>query len=170
MPRTIASLCAVAALWAAWTIPAAATPNCLRGHQPYRLADDTVNWAMAIAPGADCIQGLRWSTMQIASVSIATPPHNGTIVIVGSGFRYFANLDHHKSSDRFTLVVSGKNRRDLGTSTVEVIVGPSLGYMASSLIEWCDACQAWTTPSPIEEQHAALRPALAHPETAFAQR
>jgi hypothetical protein len=140
MPN-IAKAIVAACLFFCLTLPASATPNCLRGQQPYRLADDTVSWAMTIAPGANCIQGLRWSTMQIENVVIATPPANGTIVIVGSGFRYFANLNGQKSTDRFTLVVSGKNRRDRGRSTVDIIVGQPLGYMASSLIEWCDLCR-----------------------------
>jgi hypothetical protein len=44
---------------------ARATPNCLRDIKPFKLAGDTIEWSMTIAPGADCIQGLRWSTMQI---------------------------------------------------------------------------------------------------------
>src|SRR5271168_2275413 len=34
--------------------------------------------------------GLRWSYMQIFSVSVSKPPTKGKIVIVGPGFRYFA--------------------------------------------------------------------------------
>jgi hypothetical protein len=141
MHRHLAHIFAAAMMLPVLTLSVSATPNCLRGMQPYRMADDTVSWAMAIAPGADCVQGLRWSTMQIEQVVVATPPSHGTLVLVGPGFRYFANLDAQKSADRFTLVVSGKNRHDRGKSTVEIIVGRPLGYMASSLIEWCDNCR-----------------------------
>ena len=150
MHRRLTPVFAAALMLPGLTLSASATPNCLRGQQPYKMADDTVSWAMAIAPGADCVQGLRWSTMQIEQVVVTTPPTHGTLVLVGPGFRYFANLDGQKSTDRFTLVVSGKNRHDRGKSTVEVIVGQPLGYMASSLIE-----------QPVPEAAAAIRQASA---------
>jgi hypothetical protein len=98
-----------------------ATPNCLRDIKPYRLAGDTMEWSMTIAPGADCIQGLRWSTMQIYKVEVTEKPKSGEIVLVGPGFRYFAK-PNFSGTDRFTLLVVGKNRYDEGTSTVEVTV------------------------------------------------
>lgn len=55
-----------------------ATPNCLRDHQAYKLAGDSIDWSMTIKPGANCIQGLRWSTMQIFSVSVAEQPKGRT--------------------------------------------------------------------------------------------
>jgi len=100
---------------------ASATPNCLRDNKPYRLAGDTMEWSMTIAPGADCIQGLRWSTMQIYKVEVTEKPKSGEIVLVGPGFRYFAK-PNFSGTDRFTLLVVGKNRYDEGTSTVEVTV------------------------------------------------
>lgn len=157
MPRYLATFAAATALFSGLTVPATATPNCLRGHQPFRLANDTVNWAMALAPGANCIQGLRWSTMQIATVSVISQPQNGTIVIVGSGFRYFGRKNGENSRDHFTLTVFGKNRRELGNSTVEIVVMPAIGYMASSMIEQCDGCN---TESPLNQPTlaAALSP------------
>ena len=101
--------------------PASATPACLRDIKPYRLAGDTMEWAMTIAPGAECIQGLRWSTMQIYNVTVAEKPKSGELKLVGPGFRYFANPDF-AGTDSFTLVVAGKNRHDVGTSTVQVTV------------------------------------------------
>lgn len=98
-----------------------ATPNCMRDIKPYKLAGDTMEWAMTITPGADCIQGLRWSTMQIYSVSVAEKPKNGELVLVGPGFRFFAKPDF-SGTDTFTLVVVGKNRHDAGTSTVQVTI------------------------------------------------
>lgn len=101
---------------------AQATLNCLRDNKkPYKLAGDIMEWSMTISPGADCIQGLRWSTMQIYSVSIAEKPTSGELVLVGPGFRYIAKPDF-AGPDRFTLVVVGKNRHDEGTSTIQITV------------------------------------------------
>lgn len=111
-----------------------ATPNCLRDVKPYKLVGDTMEWSMAIAPGADCIQGLRWSTMQIYSVSVAEMPANGELVLVGPGFRYFARSDF-PGTDRFTLVVVGKNRHDEGTSTVQITVSGLKAPVLASAVE-----------------------------------
>jgi hypothetical protein len=110
-----------------------ATPNCLRDNKPYRLAGDTMEWSMTIAPGADCIQGLRWSTMQIYKVEVTEKPKSGEIVLVGPGFRYFAK-PNFSGTDRFTLLVVGKNRHDEGTSTVEVTVSrPNAPLLVSAV-------------------------------------
>ncbi|MDA9508686.1 hypothetical protein XI09_29395 [Bradyrhizobium sp. CCBAU 11386] len=117
-----AAIAAMLTILASETV--SATPNCMRDIKPYKLAGDTMEWSMTIAPGADCIQGLRWSTMQIYNVSIAEKPKSGELVLVGPGFRYFAKPDF-SGTDTFTLVVVGKNRRDAGTSTVQITVsGP----------------------------------------------
>jgi hypothetical protein len=87
---------------------------------------------MTIVPGANCIQGLRWSTMQIYSVSIAEQPKVGEIVLVGPGFRYFAKPDF-TGTDSFTLVVVGKNRREAGSSTVQITVSRPNNSFAVSL-------------------------------------
>jgi hypothetical protein len=111
----------IATMLAVFASAANAAPSCMRDIKPYRLTGDTMEWSMTIAPGADCIQGLRWSTMQIYDVSIADKPNNGEVVLVGPGFRYFARPDF-AGTDSFTLVVIGKNRRDEGTSTVHVTI------------------------------------------------
>lgn len=111
-----------------------ATPNCLRDNKPYRLAGDTMDWSMTIAPGADCIQGLRWSTMQIYKVEVTEKPKSGEIVLVGPGFRYFAK-PNFSGTDRFTLLVVGKNRHDEGTSTVEVTVSRPNGPLLVSAVD-----------------------------------
>lgn len=109
-----------------------ASPSCLRDHEPYKLAFDTMEWSMTIAPGADCIQGLRWSTMQIYWVTVTEPPKGGDIVIVGSGFRYYAKSDF-LGTDKFTLVVIGKNRFTEGASTVQITVSrPNAQQMVSA--------------------------------------
>ena len=132
MLRMLARISIVLPLLAFMSAPAKATPNCLRDNQAYKLAGDTIEWSMTIAPGADCIQGLRWSTMQIYSVSIAEKPKSGELVLVGPGFRYFAKPDF-RGTDKFTLVVVGKNRHDEGTSTVQISVsGPANSFAVSS--------------------------------------
>ena len=133
MPTMLAQISLAATVLFFFDISANATPNCLRDHQPYDLSEDTVSWTMTIAPGADCIQGLRWSYMQIESVSLSRKPKNSIVVIAGSGFRFFASADT-KAADSFTLVISGKKGRDAGTSTVDVIVNQPAGrILASSL-------------------------------------
>ncbi|WP_197087443.1 hypothetical protein [Bradyrhizobium sp. LTSP857] len=112
--------------------PAKATPNCLRDNQPYKLAGDSIDWSMTIRPGANCIQGLRWSTMQIYSVSIAEQPKGGEITLVGPGFRYFAKSDF-KGSDSFALVVVGKNRHDEGQSVIHITVSASNDGLVANL-------------------------------------
>jgi hypothetical protein len=107
----------------------------LQDGRRHRQLGDGHRAGRGLRPGAALVD------MQIEQVVVETPPTHGTLVLAGPGFRYFANLDDQKSADRFTLVVSGKNRHDRGKSTVEVIVGRPLGYMASSLIEWCDNCR-----------------------------
>lgn len=121
MLRILAHVSTAVALLALFGAPANATSNCLKGNQPYKLAGDTIEWSMSIVPGADCIQGLRWSTMQIYSVSVAEKPKSGELVLVGPGFRYFAKPDF-TGTDSFTLIVEGKNRHEKGSSTVQITV------------------------------------------------
>ena len=104
MLRILARISIGMTLIALFSAPAEATPNCLKDHQPYKLAGDTIGWSMTIVPGADCIQGLRWSTMQIYSVSVSEQPKSGELVLVGPGFRYFAKPEF-AGTDSFTLVV-----------------------------------------------------------------
>lgn len=107
----------------ALTVSARASPNCLKDQKPFALAEDTIIWTMYAAPGSECIQGLRWSYMQIYSVVVSKAPTKGKIGIVGPGFRYFADSQNYEA-DSFTLVVVGKNRRDPGKSTLEIVVKP----------------------------------------------
>ena len=59
--------------------------------------------------------------MQVFAVWVLDQPQSGELVIVGSGFRYFAKLGF-SGTEKFTLVVVGKNRHEEGCSTVEVSV------------------------------------------------
>lgn len=103
--------------------PAAAnaSPSCLRDQKPFQLSGDSIEYSMAIAPGANCIQGLRWSFMQVYAVWILKKPAHGELVMVGPAFRYFAK-PNFSGTDKFTVVVVGKNRREEGYSTVEITV------------------------------------------------
>src|ERR1700719_1195166 len=118
-------ICVVVALSLSALAPtqADAFGSCLKGHKPFQLSGDSIEYSMAIAPGADCIQGLRWSFMQVYTVWVLEKPANGELVMVGPGFRYFANPDF-AGTDKFTLVVVGKNRHEGGFSTVEITVSP----------------------------------------------
>jgi hypothetical protein len=121
MLRIFARFSMAAVLLANLNVSASASPACLSDQQPYALTDDIVNYTMTIAPGGECIQGLRWSSMQIEFVSVLGAPKNGKAVVVGSGFRYFADPDF-KGSDSFTVVVSGINRKTPGNSILQIEV------------------------------------------------
>lgn len=133
MPRTVHSLLMAIACTAVFSATAHATPPCLKGSkQPFALAGDSVTWNMSVLPGSDCIQGMRWSYMQIYSVEVAKAPTKGTLVVVGPGFRYFADSANHEA-DSFTLIIDGKNRREPGKSTLEVVVKYPPGTLVSEL-------------------------------------
>ena len=123
MPRKLDSLFIAIGFMAILTVSAHASPNCLKNQKPFAFAGDTIIWTMYAAPGSECIQGLRWSFMQIDSVVVSKAPTKGKIGIVGYGFRYFADSQNYEA-DSFTLVVVGKNRRDPGKSTLEIAVKP----------------------------------------------
>ena len=121
MRKNFLTMSVGSAMLAALNLPAQASPSCLKEKQPFALSADTVKWSMTIVPGAECIQGLRWSYMQIFEVSVLSGPSKGRLVMVGSGFRYYADANV-QGVDKFTLLISGKNRHDLGKSTLEVEV------------------------------------------------
>jgi hypothetical protein len=98
-----------------------ASPLCTKERTPFALSEDRVKWTITIQPGTDCIQGLRWSYMQIFNVKVVSGPSRGQLAVLGSGFRYSAEADRH-GTDKFTLLISGKNRHVAGTSTLEVEV------------------------------------------------
>ncbi|HEV7442890.1 MAG TPA: hypothetical protein VGO18_09880 [Steroidobacteraceae bacterium] len=132
MSRKLDNLLIAIGFIAALSVSAHASPACLKGDQkPFALTEDTVTWTMS-APGSECIQGLRWSYMQIYSVEVSKAPTKGRLVLLGSGFRYFADSENH-AADSFTLVIDGKNRHDLGKSTLEVVVKYPLGTVVSAL-------------------------------------
>lgn len=95
LARPMLLLAVVVAVSAMSGLAAQASPLCVKERTPFALSDDTVKWTMSIAPGADCIQGLRWSDMQIFNVSVVSGPSRGQLAVVGSGFRYSA--ENHPS-------------------------------------------------------------------------
>ena len=132
MHRKLDSLLIAIGFSAILIVSAHASPNCLKDQKPFALAEDTIVWTMYAAPGSECIQGLRWSYMQIYSVSVSKAPTKGKIGIVGPGFRYYADPQNYQD-DSFTLVVVGKNRRDLGKSTLQIVVKGPPGTVVSEL-------------------------------------
>jgi hypothetical protein len=109
-----------------------ASPTCLKDKQAFALEDDFVSWTMSAAPGSECIQGLRWSYMQIYSVLVLKAPTKGKLVIVGSGFRYVVD-SANREADNFTLVVFGKNRFEIGKSILDITVKRPPVTMVSEL-------------------------------------
>jgi hypothetical protein len=111
--------------------------NCLAEHRAFKLSGDSIEYAMAISPGADCLQGLRFSTMQIYAVWVLEPPKSGELVMVGPAFRYYAN-PNFSGTDKFSLVVVGKNVHEEGYSTVEITVSPLNPTPALSVVSQAD--------------------------------
>ena len=130
MSRTLDRLFLAVGFLAVLGVSADASPNCLKDQKPFALTDDVVSWTMSAAPGSECIQGLRWSYMQIYDVLVLKAPTKGKLVIVGSGFRYIADSESHEA-DNFTLVVIGKNRRDPGNSILDIAVTHPVGTLVS---------------------------------------
>jgi hypothetical protein len=132
MSRTLGRLLIAIGFVAALGVSADASPRCVKDQKPFELTDDIVSWTMSAAPGSECIQGLRWSYMQIYSVLILKALTKGKLVIVGSGFQYFADSESHEA-DKFTLVVFGKNRHTTGESVLDISVNEPRGTVVSEL-------------------------------------
>jgi hypothetical protein len=131
MTRFVAHASTAIAISFVLNVSASASPTCVsQDKQPFELAGDTIQWAMTIAPGADCIQGVRWSYMQIYDVSVVTAPKNGKIVMEGIGFRYYAD-PQFKGADSFTLAVTGMNKKNPGRSYVQIDVKPQPAMQVS---------------------------------------
>ncbi|MBR0797134.1 hypothetical protein JQ615_17215 [Bradyrhizobium jicamae] len=93
--------------------------TCILHPSPFKLRSDSVYWSIKIKPGAECIQGLRWSTIMIDSITIVDPPKLGRLVIEGPAFRYFADPDA-EGNDHFKIAIKGTSLHIAGTSTIEV--------------------------------------------------
>jgi hypothetical protein len=101
--------------------PALAGGNCLLHPDGFRLRSDTVHWSIKIDSGAECIQGLRWSTIMIEDISIVDQPKLGRLLVQGPSFRYFSNPGA-QGTDSFKLSISGTSLRLKGASIIEVDV------------------------------------------------
>jgi hypothetical protein len=106
-------------MWSPITVLAGG--NCLLHPEPFRLQSDTVHWSVKINSGAECIQGLRWSTIVIDNISITDQPKLGRLSLQGPSFRYFSNPGV-RGSDSFKLSIAGTSLRQKGNSSVEVDV------------------------------------------------
>ncbi|HEV2154455.1 hypothetical protein [Bradyrhizobium sp.] len=100
--------------------PAQAGGTCILRPEPIRLRSDVVNWAIELRPGAECVQGLRWSTLLIDQVVVMSQPKFGRIAINGPSFHYIAGPS--KESDTFQLLVKGSALRVPGETTIEATV------------------------------------------------
>lgn len=118
--RFIASIF-ILALATTLILPLSATAGgtCILHPQPFTLRSDSVRWSIKIKPGAECIQGLRWSTLMIDNISVVEPPKSGRLVLQGPAFRYFASTDP-QAADSFKIAISGTSLHVNGTSVLEV--------------------------------------------------
>ena len=119
-----ALLCLALAPALALALPATAARaggTCMLHPDGFRLQSDTLHWTIKIHSGAECIQGLRWSTIMIDSISIDEAPKMGRLLLEGPSFRYFSNPGAH-GTDSFRISISGSSLRQKGTSSIEVEV------------------------------------------------
>src|SRR5260221_1614888 len=79
--------------------------TCILHPEPFRLQSDAVRWSIKIVSGGECIQGLRWSTIMIGTISITEQPKAGRLVIQGPSFRYFSDQGG-RANDSFKLTIS----------------------------------------------------------------
>lgn len=115
----------IAALFAqilAWyPAPASAGGICILHPQSFKLRSDTIHWLIKIKPGAECIQGLRWSTIMIDTIAVVDPPKSGRLILQGPSFRYFSD-PATQGTDNFKIAIMGTSLRISGTSSIEVDV------------------------------------------------
>jgi hypothetical protein len=102
-------------------IQAQAGGNCLLHPEPFRLQSDTIHWSVKINSGAECIQGLHWSTIMIDDISIADQPKLGRLSLQGPSFRYFSNPGA-RGTDSFKISIAGTSLGQKGVSSIEVDV------------------------------------------------
>jgi hypothetical protein len=147
MSRAFIGLGMAIGLVASLSAPAHASPPCFKEKKVFALADDFVSWTLSAAPGFECLQGLRWSYMQIYNVLVLKAPKKGKLEIVGSGFRYAADSESLEP-DNFTLVVLGKNRHNVGTSVLDIAVEHPQKTAASEVRHESSPSPLAAVPSP----------------------
>jgi hypothetical protein len=117
--RAAPSICIIV-LAAALAPTVAAAGNCLSHPPPFVLQSDTVEWAMVLGRGSECIQGLRGRTMVLESIAVLEQPKSGLVILQGPSFRYSAGPE--VGSDSFKIAIVGTSARMRGSSIVTVDV------------------------------------------------
>lgn len=115
----IVSLFAQILAW--YPAPASAGGTCILHPQPFKLQSDTIHWVIKIKPDAECIQGLRWSTIMIDAIAVVDPPKSGRLVLQGPSFRYFSD-SAAQGADHFKIAIKGTSLHIGGSSSIEVDV------------------------------------------------
>jgi hypothetical protein len=113
--------CLLVALLLLAPAPMLAGGTCMLRPEAFMLRSDTVRWSIRIRSGAECIQGLRWSTLIIEGISVTEQPKLGKLVLGGPSFRYISDPGAH-GTDSFKLKIDGTSLRIKGTSSIEVEV------------------------------------------------
>ena len=111
----------VASLFVTLSSASADAGNCIPRPERFNLASDTVYWSVLLPAGGNCIQGLRYASMQIEHVFIVSAPKNGSVVLQGPSFRYQAN-PQFRGSDSFSLSVNGTAGQVPGSSIINIDV------------------------------------------------
>lgn len=106
---------------ACYPLPVSAGGTCILHPQPFKLRSDTIQWLIKIKPGAECIQGLRWSTIMIDAITVVDPPKSGRLVLQGPSFRYFSD-PAARGADHFKIAITGTSLHIGGTSSIEIDV------------------------------------------------
>ncbi|MET4040303.1 hypothetical protein ABIC03_001988 [Bradyrhizobium sp. RT6a] len=119
--RNLIIVALVAQILACYPLPVSAGGTCILHPQAFKLQSDTVQWLMKIKPGAECIQGLRWSTIMIDAITVVDPPKSGRLVLQGPSFRYFS-APAAQGADHFKIAITGTSLHIGGTSSIEVDV------------------------------------------------
>jgi hypothetical protein len=109
----------------------------------YNLQEDIVTWTMTIADGRSCARGVRFANIQLRSLTLASPPQFGEVVLQGVGFMYFPKANF-RGRDMFSLAVTGVVNGKLGNSTIHVTVSDN-----SSSGPPADAIPLDTTPPSV---------------------
>jgi hypothetical protein len=103
------------------SVHSASAFSCLIDAPIYKLTSDTVVWSMAIGGGDSCIRGVRSAFAVLDSVQLIDPPQSGHVTMEGPGFVYTAHANY-TGMDTFTILVSGKMNRMIGSSKINVVV------------------------------------------------
>ena len=106
------------------SIRAAFAGECRISGPRYQLQSDTVQWLMQIHAGQSCVRGVRFGKVAFNKINLISPPHDGQVTLLGSGFSYRAKSDF-QGEDLFVIGVSGAIKKVSGTSTIHIVV--SLG-------------------------------------------